>query len=209
MKKLLIPIPIKFLELNGRLVPLIGGGSEGQEGNQGGTTTTQPEPTNIQEIVQKELDKRAQELGFESWDDLQAQHLERQGKLEELLEKTKEKYTKELEQTRKEAQTYKQLYEETVKKVEITTKASQLGAIDPELVYELVSKKAVVKDGKVEIDGKPVDEALKELFEKKPYLVKASEKEGSGAEHETKVKDVENLPPQERLKLAFKKFKKI
>ena len=162
----------------------------------------------IEAKIQEELDKRARELGFESWDDLQAQHLERMGKYEELLEKTKEKYSREAQKAREEAERYRKLYEETVLRTEIKTKAVQMGAADPEVVYELLSKKAKVENGKVLVDGKPVEEALKELFEKKPYLVKASQRQGSGATHEL-PKDLEKLPPQERLKIAFKRMKKL
>jgi hypothetical protein len=58
-------------------------------------------------------------------------------------------------------------------------------------VVLLAKEKAEVKDGKVFIDGKPAEEFLKELKERKPYLFRASDKEGSGA-------GIAKEPPKEK-----------
>jgi len=210
----------RYVLIDGRLIPLIGGGSpEGEEGtgdNPEPENSPQPkpepqntEPTDVEARIQEELDRRAKELGFESWDDLQSKHLERLGRYEEIIEKTKEKYSKEAQKAREEAERYRKMYEETILRSEIKAKASALGAVDPDVVYELLSKRAEVKDGKVLIEGKDVEEALKELFEQKPYLVRASGREGSGAGHETRTEVPENLSPQERIKIAFRRMKKL
>ena len=74
-----------------------------------------------------------------------------------------------------------------------------MGFIDPDVVLSLVSPKAVVKeDGNIEIEGKSIDQYLKELAEEKPYLVKASGKQGSGAtttqgQNEPEIKTFEDL----------------
>lgn len=59
------------------------------------------------------------------------------------------------------------------------------------MVVLLAKEKAEVKDGKVLVDGKTVEEFLSELKEQKPYLFRASDKEGSGA-------GVAKEPPKEK-----------
>ena len=210
----------KYVLINGRLIPLIGGGApEGEGDSPQPQDNPQPEPRkepepgreplDVEAKIQEELDRRAKELGFESWDDLQSKHLERLGRYEEIIEKTKEKYSREAQKAKEEAERYRRMYEETILRSEIRTRATEMGAVDPDVVYELMSRKAEVKDGKVLVDGKSVEEALKELFEQKPYLVKASGKEGSGAGHQAEPNVPENLSPQERLKLAFRRMKNL
>jgi len=171
---------VKFVEINGRLVPLIGGGAP-EEGD--GAPESAPEqkdqpktehPTpDVEALVKERLDEHARALGFESWDDMQVKILEQEGRTQEYIEKLKENYNKQLAQLQKEAQEYKRKYEETVIKSAILGEASQL-SVDPELVYALLRDKAVIAENGVMVDGKPVREAVEELLRKRPHLAKAT-----------------------------------
>ena len=78
----------------------------------------------------------------------------------------------------KELETFKQKYYEEKVRNSIFSAAKE--AVDPEVVYLFFRNKAQVsEDGKVLIDGKPVEEAVKELLEKKPYLKKVPSRKGS------------------------------
>lgn len=195
-------IPIKFLEINGRIVPLIGGGSE--EG--GADNSGQNEPQNGQNPQdsgqtqnldpQTIIDEFAKSLGFENADELQMKILELEGKREEYIDKLRENYTKQIAELQKQAETYKRMYEETVLKNTILSVATQKGAVDPEIVYTMIREKAVIDGDKVLIDGKSPEEAIEELLESKPYLRKASPP-GTGAPNTTTQ---ENLTFEELLK---------
>jgi len=184
----LLEIPIKFLEVSGRLVPLIGGGSGGDNPDSSGQNQPgndqkpqdQSQPVDPQAI----LDEFARSLGFESADELQMKILELEGKQQEYIDKLRENYTKQITQLQKEAETYRKMYEETVIKNTILSVATRKGAIDPEAVYTMVREKAVMESGKVLIDGKEPEKAIEELLEKKPYLKKASPP-GTGAPNTT------------------------
>jgi len=191
-------IPIKFLEINGRIVPLIGGGSkegkadnegqnEPQDGQNSQDSGQNPEPTQSQDIdtlVQQKLDEYARYLGFESWDDMQVKILEQEGKTQEYIEKLRENYTKQLTELQKQVETYKKRYEETILKNAIIATATQKGAVDPEAIFAMLSPKAVVDGDEILIDGKSVEEAIEELLSKKPYLRKAGPS-GTGAPNVT------------------------
>ena len=118
---------------------------------------------------------------------------------EEQKLKEQQKYKELAEKKEKEALEYRQKYQQTILRAEVVGKASQMGFIDPEVVLSLVSPKAVVKeDGSIEVEGKAIDQFLKELAEAKPYLVKASGKQGSGAtttqgKNEPEIKTFEDL----------------
>jgi|GEM_PF-2701698 len=78
----------------------------------------------------------------------------------------------------KELETFKQKYYEEKIRNSIISAAKE--AVDPEAVYIFLKGKAQIsEDGKVLIDGKPVEEAVKELLEKKPYLKKVPTRKGS------------------------------
>jgi len=78
----------------------------------------------------------------------------------------------------KELETFKQKYYE--EKIRNSIIAAAKDAVDPEAVYIFLREKAQVsEDGKVLIGGKPVEEAVKELLEKKTYLKKVPSRKGS------------------------------
>ena len=186
---------------------------QGGEQPQGGVEP-QPQPQPKPEVdieaikaqVRKEIEahisSRLKELvGVESLEDLERKILEEEGKFQELAE-----------QAKKEADTWRTRYQETLKRAEITTLASKLGAVDPEVVLALVAQRAeVTEDGKVLIEGKPAEEALKALLSEKPYLVKASETTGSGTPGTTEtdkfagVKTYEDLLKDSKLLAEFMK----
>ena len=89
--------------------------------------------------------------------------------------------------------------------------ASRLGAVDPKVVLALVAPKAeVTEEGKVLIEGKHAEEAIKALLSEKPYLAKASETSGSGtpgtqADKFAGVKSYEDLLKDSNLLAEFKK----
>jgi len=152
----------------------------------------------IEAEVQKRLDEFAKALGFESAEDMQVKILEREGRYEEIKEKLQ-----------KEVENWKRKYQEAVLRSEITLKATQAGVVDTDLLISLVKDKAqITDDGKVLVGGKPFEEFLNELREKKPYLFQQP-KGGSGATHSgiQTSPDLASLPPEERLKAIFaKKF---
>ena len=152
----------------------------------------------IEAEVQKRLDEFAKALGFESAEDMQMKILEREGRYEEIKEKLQ-----------KEANQWRQKYQEAVLRSEITIKASQAGVVDTELLMTLVRDKAqITEDGKVLVNGKALEEFLNELREKKPYLF-AQPKSGSGASHSgiQVSPNFAKLSPEEKLRLiAAKKF---
>jgi len=158
----------------------------------------QSPPIDIESEVRKRLDEFAKSLGFENADDMQMKILEEAGRYEELKEKLQ-----------KEAQMWRQKYQEAILRSEITTKATQMGVVDTELLMTLVRDKAqITESGQVLVNGKPLEEFLNELREKKPYLF-AQPKGGSGASHSgiQTNPDLAKLSPEERLRLiAAKKF---
>jgi hypothetical protein len=172
---------------------------EEQPQNQPSQSGEQNQPqlaVDIDAEVQKRLDEFAKALGFESADDMQMKILEEAGKYEEVKEKLKQ-----------EVQTWKQKYQEAVLRSEVMGKATQMGVVDPELLMNLIKDKAqITDDGRVLVNGKPLEEFLNELREKKPYLF-AQPKGGSGATHSgiQTSPDLASLPPEERLKVIFAK----
>jgi len=82
--------------------------------------------------------------------------------------------------------------------------------IDPEVVLSLVQPQAVVKDdGTVEVNGKSIDEYLKDLAEAKPYLVKGSGKAGSGATPSTQTQEPEIKTFEDLLKAGSQVMKEF
>jgi len=154
----------------------------------------------VRKEVEAEIAKRLKELvGVESIEEFEKRVLEEEGKWQELAEKHM-----------KEAENYRRLYEETVKRAEIVSAATRLNAIDPEAVYALVKEQAEVRDGKVYINNKNIETALKELFSAKPYLVKAGTS-GSGTTEKgtgdkfANVKSYEDLLQDSKLLMEFMK----
>jgi len=152
-------------------------GAEPQGGAEpkGGTEAPEVDLEAIRAEVRKEIEAkvaaRLKELvGVESLEDLERKILEEEGRWQDLAERAK-----------REAEQWRTRYQETLKRSEITALAARLGAVDPEVVLALVAPKAeVTDDGRVLIDGKPAEEAIKGLLSEKPYLAKASESAGSG-----------------------------
>lgn len=166
---------IKFLELNGRLVPLIGGAKDEEP------------PQNEEEQKEKpqtQEDQKPEDKANQDYTSLAKKIEELEKKLQELSQKpeTQENQEKkeEVEKQIQELMRFKQAYFEEKLKNEIFTKAKD--AVDPEILYELLKPKAqFTEDGKILVNGKPVEEAIKELLNKKPYLKKVSQRTGSGA----------------------------
>ncbi|GEM_PF-6840214 len=127
----------------------------------------------------KLLAEKLKELGFNSIEELKAlkEKAEKAAKEAPEDKNLKEELSK-LQNQLKELET---AYRTEKVRASIVASATKLGVIDPEMVVLLAKEKAEVKDGKVFIDGKPVEDFLKELKEQKPYLFRASDKEGSGA----------------------------
>ncbi len=166
-------------------------------------TEQKAETVNVEELVRKHLDEQARYLGFESWDDMQAQLLEQKGKLYEALEQERKK-AKEIEKQYKEQ--LKQLQkekEELLTEYQVKSKLADK-VIDPDKALKLLKaeKTIHVKDGKVLIDGEDVDTAIEKFLNENPFLVKAVS--GSGAPHTTEKAEPQS--PEERLKQALKKF---
>jgi len=161
------------------------------------------ETVNVEEIVRKHLDEQAKYLGFESWDDMQAQLLEQKGKLYEALEQERKK-AKEIEKQYKEQ--LKQLQKEKEELlIEYQVKSKLAGrVIDPDKALKLLKaeKKIEIRDGKVQIDGEDVDTAIEKFLNENPFLVKAVG--GSGAPHTTEKTEPQS--PEEKLKQALKKL---
>ena len=153
----------------------------------------------VRKEVEAEIAKRLKELmGVDSIEELERKVLEEEGKWQELAEKHM-----------KEAENYRRLYEETVKRAEIVSAATRLNAIDPEAVYALVKEQAEVRDGKVFINNKNIETALKEIFSAKPYLVKAGAS-GSGTHEKSddkfaNVKSYEDLLKDSKLLAEYMK----
>ena len=64
----------------------------------------------------------------------------------------------------------------------LTKVAAEKGVLDPEVFLALTQGKAeLTEDGKVVIEGKDPAEFVESLKEQKPFLFKASDKQGSGA----------------------------
>jgi len=183
----------KWIFYDGRWIPVFAGGStddnppppEPSKDN----PPEPPQPTDEYKQKYEQTIKFLQEkFGVSSIDELalklkaeEEQKLKEQQKFKELAEKKE-----------KEALEYRQKYQQTILRAEVVGKASQMGFIDPDVVLSLVRSKAIVKDdGTVEINGKSIDEYLKELAEEKPYLVKASGKQGSGTTTSTQTNEPE------------------
>ncbi len=167
------------------------------------TTEQRVETVNVEEFVRKHLDEQARYLGFESWDDMQAQLLEQKGKLYEALEQERKK-AKEIERQYKEQ--LKQLQkekEELLIEYQVKNKLTQR-VIDADKALKLLKaeKTIHVKDGKVLIDGEDVDTAIEKFLNENPFLVKAIG--GSGAPHTTEKAEPQS--PEEKLKQALKRF---
>lgn len=161
------------------------------------------ETVNVEELVKKHLDEQAKYLGFESWDDMQAQLLEQKGKLYEALEQERKK-AKEIEKQYKEQ--LKQLQkekEELLTEYQVKNKLADK-VIDADKALKLLKaeKKIEVKDGKVLIDGEDVDTAIEKFLNENPFLVKAVG--GSGSPHATEKTEPQS--PEEKLKQALKKL---
>jgi len=138
-------------------------------------------------------------LGFNSVEELKAfveAQRKKEGDFTKILETKEREFQKKLESYEKklsELQAQLQEKEQALQQKEtelknlvvkstLTKLAAEKGVLDPEVVLALVSGKAeLTEDGKVVIEGKPAEEFLEGLKEQKPFLFKASEKEGSGA----------------------------
>lgn len=162
------------------------------------------ETVNVEELVKKHLDEQAKYLGFESWDDMQAQLLEQKGKLYEALEQERKK-AKEIEKQYKEQ--LKQLQKEKEElQIEYQVKSKLADkAIDADKALKLLKAEKNIQigtNGKVLIDGEDVDTAIEKFLSENPFLARATVS-GSGSPHTT---EKEPQSPEERLKQALRKF---
>jgi len=166
-------------------------------------TEQKVETVNVDEIVKKHLNEQARYLGFESWDDMQAQLLEQKGKLYEALEQERKK-AKEIEKQYKEQ--LKQLQkekEELLTEYQVKSKLADK-VIDAGKALKLLKaeKKIEIRDGKILIEGEDVDTAIEKFLNENPFLVRAVG--GSGAPHTTEKTEPQS--PEEKLKQALKKL---
>jgi len=159
----------------------------------------------ISEILAQELDKRARDLGYKDWEDMQAKLLEEQGRFYELLEKTKKeaeektkKLLEELERERKEKL-------ELLTSLEIKKLLSQREVVDVEKAFKLLRAEGQmeVKDGKVFINGEPAEKFLEKFLQENAFLLKVKG-QGSGAGHNTASEKV--LTPEERIRQGIEKM---
>ena len=138
-------------------------------------------------------------LGFSSIDELKAfveAQRKKEGDFTKILEAKEREFQKKLEayeKRLKELQAQLQEREQALQQKEaelknlvitntLTKLAAEKGVLDPEVFLAIVSGKAeLTEDGKVVIEGKDPAEFIESLKESKPFLFKASEKEGSGA----------------------------
>ena len=107
--------------------------------------------------------------GFDDLTALADARLQEQGKLQELAANKA-----------KEAQHFKTQFEQSTIRSALLSAAS--AAVDSDTVVSLLAGAAVCDDhGKVTVAGKPVAEAVKQLFIDKPFLAKPQGAAGSGA----------------------------
>jgi len=139
------------------------------------------------------------DFGFGSIDELRAfidEQRKKEGDLSKILEAKEREFQKKLETYEKklsDLQTQLQEREQALQQKEselknlvitntLTKVAAEKGVLDPEVFLALTQGKAeLTDDGKVVIEGKDPAEFVESLKEQKPFLFKASEKEGSGA----------------------------
>ncbi len=184
----------KWIFYEGRWIPIFAGGAPDDE--------PQPEPPkeppmDLEKAKQEAINEFLKQFGFEKPD-----------QLKEIVEKAKQadEKTTTLEQLQSELQNFKKAYETEKIQNAVLSAASKMNVLDPELVMLMAKEKAKVENGKVLIDGKPVEEFLNELKQQKPHLFKAVEGEGSGTKPQPpENKKYEELPKEERLKLALRK----
>ena len=173
----------RYVFINGRTVPLIGGGapeeSEDKNDNQ--------EPKEPQNNTQNENSQNTQDQSSQDISQVLKKIEELEKKIENLQNpKTKEEKQEkdELEKKLAELEKFKTAYYQ--EKIRNAILLNAKDAVDPEVVYDLLKDKAqVTEDGNVLVNGKPVEEAIQELLNKKPYLKKVSQKTGSGAKPKT------------------------
>jgi hypothetical protein len=138
-------------------------------------------------------------LGFNSVEELKAfieTQRKKEGDFTKILEAKEREFQKKLETYEKklsELQTRLQEKEQTLQQKEtelknlvitntLTKVAAEKGVLDPEVFLALTQGKAeLAEDGKVVIEGKDPAEFVESLKEQKPFLFKASDKQGSGA----------------------------
>lgn len=177
-----------------------------QEQEQKEQTQKAQEPVmDFKELLQEELDRRAKDLGYESWDDMQAKHLEQQGRLYELIEKTKkeaEEKTKalldELERERREKL-------DILTQYEVKQKLAQRDVVDVEKAFKLLRAEAQieVKNGKVYINSEEADKYIEKFLQENSFLLKAKGS-GSGAGHTTSTE--RPATPVERIRQGLEKL---
>ena len=138
-------------------------------------------------------------LGFNSLEELKAfieAQRKKEGDFTKILEAKEKEFQKKLETYEKklsELQTQLQEREQALQQKEtelknlvitntLTKVAAEKGVLDPEVFLALTQGKAeLTEDGKVVIEGKDPAEFVESLKEQKPFLFKASDKQGSGA----------------------------
>ncbi|NPA54068.1 MAG: hypothetical protein GXO21_05305 [Aquificae bacterium] len=119
-----------------------------------------------------EFSQKLKELGFNS--------LEEVAKLKEEYNKIlkQKEHNKSLEEKLLKLE---KLYKTEKIRSEVIKLATKYNAIEPEDLFILTKEKAeITEDGNIFIDGKPLEEFVKELKEKRPHWFKADDKEGSG-----------------------------
>lgn len=170
-----------------------------------GVNTTEQADSNHQAADAPVLDLQTQidAALTKQHDDSAAQFLTETGHtdLNALLESNNQAQAKAQEQVN----VYKSKFEQA--QIHYAILAESAEAVSPAFIKEFLTPKAVCDDeGNVTVDGKPVAQAVKSLFEANPFLAKAQGGTGSGAPSNAgqatskrlSRADYERLPPHER-----------
>jgi hypothetical protein len=159
----------------------------------------------ISEILAQELDKRARDLGYRDWEDMQAKLLEEQGRFYELLEKTKKEAEEKIKKLLEELERERKEKLELFTSLEIKKLFSQREVVDVEKAFKLLRAEGQmeVKDGKVFINGEPAEKFLEKFLQENAFLLKVKG-QGSGAGHNTASEKV--LTPEERIRQGIEKM---
>jgi hypothetical protein len=159
----------------------------------------------ISEILAQELDKRARDLGYRDWEDMQAKLLEEQGRFYELLEKTKKEAEEKIKKLLEELERERKEKLELFTSLEIKKLLSQREVVDVEKAFKLLRAEGQmeVKDGKVFINGEPAEKFLEKFLQENTFLLKVKG-QGSGAGHNTASEKV--LTPEERIRQGIEKM---
>lgn len=178
-----------------------GGGGGGGGGGADAVPASQAQAVDVQAAVAAALDEQKQLFakqlkdvtGHDNFEQLAKAKLQADGDYQALAERSTA-----------EAQSWKGKYQQTA--INNAVLAAATDALDANIVVQLLGGQCVCDEatGAVTVDGKPVAEAVKQLFADKPFLAKPAGGQGSGAGATVVVKASEDgdKTPLDRLKAA-------